>query len=51
MGLTTGVEKIGMNNFVRTCQDVVFREIDGEGVLLNLKTGIYFGLNATGTRI
>ncbi|OFV95355.1 MAG: hypothetical protein A3F68_12365 [Acidobacteria bacterium RIFCSPLOWO2_12_FULL_54_10] len=40
-----------MNNFVRTCQDVVFREIDGEGVLLNLKTGIYFGLNATGTRI
>jgi hypothetical protein len=24
--------------------------VDGEAVLLNLKTGIYFGLNASGTR-
>jgi hypothetical protein len=31
--------------------DVVFRELDGEGVLLDLGTGTYFGLNAVGTRI
>ena len=31
--------------------DVVFRDLEGESVLLNLATGIYFGLNATGTRM
>ena len=29
--------------------DVVFRDLDGEGVLLNLTTGMYYGLNPTGT--
>lgn len=36
---------------VRAAPDVVFRELDGEMVLLNVKTGIYFGLNETGTRM
>jgi hypothetical protein len=31
--------------------DVVFEVLDDEAVLLNLKTGIYYGLNDTGTRI
>ena len=31
--------------------DVVFRELEGEAVLLNLDTGMYFGLNATGVRM
>jgi coenzyme PQQ synthesis protein D (PqqD) len=31
--------------------DVVFRELDGEAVILNLQTGVYFGLDAVGTRI
>ena len=31
--------------------DAIFRELDGEAVILNLDTGIYFGLNTTGTRI
>jgi hypothetical protein len=30
---------------------VVFRELDGEAVLLNLDSGQYFGLNEVGTRI
>ena len=30
---------------------VVFREIDGETVLLNLDSGVYFGLDAVGTRV
>ena len=31
--------------------EVIFRELDGEAVILNLDTGIYFGLDAVGTRI
>lgn len=31
--------------------DVVFRELDGEAVLLNLETGTYLGLDKVGTRI
>jgi len=31
--------------------DVLFRELDGEAVLLNLKTGTYFGLNPVATRM
>jgi len=30
---------------------VVFRELDGETVLLNLDSGVYFGLDAVGTRV
>lgn len=31
--------------------DVVFRDLAGEAVLLHLGTSTYFGLNAVGTRI
>jgi hypothetical protein len=31
--------------------DVLFHELDGEAVLLNLQTGKYFGLDPMGTRI
>jgi hypothetical protein len=31
--------------------DVVFRDIEGETVLLHLDRGIYFGLDVVGTRI
>jgi hypothetical protein len=36
---------------VRIPDEVIFRELDGEAVVLNLDTGIYFGLDAVGTRI
>jgi len=36
---------------VRIPDDVVFRELDGEAVILNLASGMYFGLDAVGTRI
>lgn len=32
-------------------KDVVFREIAGEAVILNLQTGKYFGLDEVGTRM
>jgi hypothetical protein len=31
--------------------DVVFKELGGEGVLLDLASGIYFGLDETSTRL
>lgn len=31
--------------------DVLSRELDGEAVLLDLRSGKYFGLNGTGARI
>jgi coenzyme PQQ synthesis protein D (PqqD) len=31
--------------------DVVFEVLDGEAVVLNLKSGIYFTLNPVGTRM
>jgi hypothetical protein len=30
---------------------VVIRELSGESVLLDLKSGLYFGLNGVGTRV
>ncbi len=31
--------------------DVVFRDLDGEAVILDLVSGTYFGLNEVGTRV
>ncbi len=36
---------------VKVAKDVIFQELEGEAVLLNMQTGIYFGLNPVGTRI
>ncbi len=41
----------GLDAAFRIPDEVVFRELDGEAVVLNLDTGIYFGLDAVGTRI
>jgi hypothetical protein len=32
-------------------EDVLFRELDGEAIILNLAKGLYYGLDAVGTRI
>jgi hypothetical protein len=42
---------VSLTNIVRISDDVVFRELDGEAVLLNLETGTYFGLDEVGSRI
>jgi len=44
-------EGITPTSRVRINDDVVFRDLQGEIVLLNLKTGVYFGLDPMGTRI
>ncbi len=39
-----------MTDRLRVSDDVVFRELDGEAVILNLESGVYFGLDEVGTR-
>ena len=36
---------------IKISDDVVFRDLAGEAVILNLATGTYFGLDKVGTRI
>ena len=45
------MEAVSLTSRVSVHPDAVFRELDGEGVLLNLTSGLYFGLNEVGTRI
>jgi len=40
-----------LEHTVRVPEDVVFRELQGEAVILNLASSTYFGLDAVGTRI
>lgn len=41
----------GQHQRYEVSASVVFRELDGETVLLNLDSGVYFGLDAVGTRV
>jgi hypothetical protein len=43
--------ELSLRDAVTVAPDVVFRELDGEAVLLNLESGMYFGLDQVGTRI
>ena len=36
---------------IRVHEDVLFRELGGEAVILNLKSGKYYGLDEVGTRM
>ena len=42
---------MGQKMKVRIPDDVIFRVLGDEAVILNLSTGIYFGLDSVGTRI
>jgi hypothetical protein len=42
---------VSLETRVRPAADVLFRQLGGEAVLLNLATGSYFGLNEVGARI
>jgi coenzyme PQQ synthesis protein D (PqqD) len=39
-----------LDSTVSPSDDAVFRELEGESVLLNLETGMYYGLDPVGTR-
>ena len=36
---------------VRISEDVLFQDLQGEAVLLNLNSGVYYGLDPVGTRV
>ena len=40
-----------LDRSVRIPEGVVFRELQGEAVILNLESSMYFGLDPVGTRI
>jgi hypothetical protein len=40
-----------LDSSVHIPEDVVFRELQGEAVILNLSSSTYFGLDPVGTRI
>lgn len=42
---------ISLDDRFTIADDVVFREVGGEAVILDLKHGTYFGLDAIGTRV
>jgi len=43
--------ELSVKSRVRINDDVLFQELQGERVLLNLKTGVYMGLDKVGTRV
>jgi hypothetical protein len=45
------MDKLSLANRVKISDDVLFQELQGEAVLLDLKTGVYFGLDKVGTRV
>jgi hypothetical protein len=42
---------VSFSDRVRVAPDVLFRLVGDEGVLVNLRTELYFGLNPVGTRM
>lgn len=45
------MNKVTLESGVRVAEDVVFRNLRGEAVVLNLRTGLFFGLDPVATRI
>ena len=45
------MREITLTSGIRVKEKVVFRDLKGEAVLLNLETGVYFGLDSVGSRI
>ena len=43
--------QVSLDSRVTIHEDAVFRELDGEAVILQLEAGMYFGLDPIGTRL
>jgi hypothetical protein len=42
---------VSLDDRVAIHEDAVFRDLDGEAVILQLEAGLYFGLDPVGTRL
>jgi hypothetical protein len=49
--LVAHMTRISLDHTFTVSKDAVFRDLDGEAVILDLQSGTYFGLNAVGARI
>lgn len=49
--LENPVTQISSNAIISANPDQIASELDGEAVILNMTTGIYYGLNTVGARI
>ena len=45
------MDPLSLDCRVSPCDDAVFRELDGEAVVPDMASGLYFGLDPVGTRI
>ena len=45
------MSEVSLDSQVTIHPDAVFRELDGEAVILQLEAGMYFGLDPVGTRL
>ena len=45
------ISPVRLEASVRVNPDMLFSELEGEAVVLNLASGVYFGLNGVGARI
>ena len=43
--------QLTLANSIAASDDAVFRELNGESVVLNLESGMYYGLDEVGTRV
>jgi hypothetical protein len=43
--------QLTLDSTIAVSGDAVFREIDGEAVVLNVETGMYYGLDEVGTYV
>ena len=44
-------QELSLSSYMRIPDGVLSRDLQGEVVILDLKTGVYFGLDPVGTRI
>jgi len=42
---------VNLESKINIPKDVIFRDLDGEAIILNLETGKYYGLDEVGTRM
>jgi hypothetical protein len=45
------MSELSIESRIKPSDDVLFQELQGEAVLLDLKTGVYFGLDRVGARM
>jgi hypothetical protein len=44
-------QRIGLNSTVKRADNLVFCDLEGETALMNVETGLYYGLDPVGSRI